>query len=91
MTKTQVKSRIKKLLDQLGDIRAELSDLKDEVEETLESIEPYEGYNDLTEEQEDRKDWLDQIAYSLGDLVDNIESGEWELEEEINQYEIERL
>ena len=54
MTKTQLRSRLRKLLDKLGDVRAELYDLRDEVEETKDNIEPYEGYDDLTPEQEEQ-------------------------------------
>ena len=81
MTKTQVRAKLKSLLERLGDLRAELDDLKCEVEETAESIEPYEGKNELTYEQEERKDWLDSVASELEDLVQNIESSEWELED----------
>lgn len=81
MTKTQVKARVKKLLEQLGDIRAELSDLRDEVEETRDDIEPYEGFNDLTPEQEERQEWFDSTYYSLDEAVDSLESAESSMEE----------
>lgn len=62
MTKTQVKSKLRKLLEQLGDIRAELEDLQYEVEETKDSIEPYEGCNELSAEQEERQEWFEQFS-----------------------------
>ena len=40
MTKTQIRSKLRKLLDQLGDIKSELYDLQSEVEETRDGIEP---------------------------------------------------
>lgn len=80
MTKTQVKSRIKKLLDKLGDIKAEMYDLRDEVEETRDNIEPYEGYNDLTSEQEERQEWFSDMYDYLDSAVDELETIEGELE-----------
>lgn len=80
MTKTQVKSRLKKLLDKLGDIKSELSDLKDEVEETRDNIEPYEGCNDLTPEQEERQEWFSDMYDYLDSAVDELETIEGELE-----------
>jgi len=78
MTKTQVKAKLRKLLEQLGDVRAELDDLKCEVEETSESIEPYDTYNDLTPEQEERQEWMDNVASELDTLIDSIDTYELE-------------
>lgn len=83
MTKSQARARLKKLMEQLGDIRAELDDLKCEVEETSENIEPYEGSYDLTPEQEERQEWFEELGSTLSDLVDSIESAECELDEKI--------
>jgi len=76
MTKTQIRSRIRKLLDQLGDIRAELEDIRDEVEETRDSIEPYDGAYELTSEQEERQEWLDELYYVLDNAVETLYSSE---------------
>ncbi len=76
MTKTQLRSKLRKLLDTLGDIKAELYDLRDEVEETRDSIEPYEGYNDLTPEQEERQEWLEECQYAIENLVECLQSSE---------------
>ena len=81
MTKTQIRARLRKLLEQLGDIRAELDDLRCEVEDTKENIEPYEGFNDLTPEQEERQEWLEDLGYVLDEVVENLESAECDLEE----------
>ncbi len=76
MTKTQVKSRIRKLLDQIGDIRAELEDLQYEVEDTKDSIEPYEGCNELSAEQEERQEWFEEMAYAIENAVEVLQSSE---------------
>ncbi len=81
MTKTQVKARLKKLLEQLGDIRAELSDLQCEVEDTRDNIEPYEGADDLTPEQEERQEWMDNAAYALDEATTSLEEIEYNLED----------
>lgn len=72
MTKTQLRSRLRKLLDKLGDIRAELYDLRDEVEETKDNIEPYEGYDDLTPEQEERQEYFEEAYNALDEVLDSL-------------------
>ena len=81
MTKTQIRAKLKKLLDQLGDIKAELYDLQSEVQDTRDNIEPYEGCYDLTPEQEERQEWLDDLDSSLDTVISNLEDCEYELEE----------
>ena len=81
MTRTQVKSRIKKLLEQLDEIQVELEDLQSEVEETKDEIEPYEGYNDLTPEQEERQEWLEEVYDALQTAIDNVQDAYYELED----------
>lgn len=85
MTKTQLRSRLRKLLDQLGDIRAELYDLRDEVEETKDSIEPYGGNNDLTSEQEERQEYFEEAYYALDNACETLDSSEIEELEEYAQ------
>ena len=81
MTKTQVKAKLRKLLEQLGDIRAELCDLQYEVEDTRDNIEPYEGAYDLTPEQEERQEWFDTIASNIETAVSDLEDAECTLED----------
>lgn len=83
MTKTQAKSRLKKLYESgvLGKLYGavceavdEIADLKNEVEETRDSIEAYEGKDDLTEQQQERYDWFDDLCSDLfDDLCSNLE------------------
>ena len=82
MTKTQLRSRLRKLLDQLEDIKSELSDIRDEVEETKDNIEPYEGYNDLAPEQEERQEYFEEAYYALDNAIDALESSDIEELEE---------
>ena len=81
MTKTQIRAKLKKLLEQLGDIKAELYDLQYEVEDTRDNIEPYEGADDLTPEQEERQEWLDDLDSSHDTVISNLEDAECELED----------
>ena len=80
MTKTQAKAALRKLMERIDDINAELYDLKAELEETAENIEPYEGYNDLTPEHEERQEWFEGAASALEDLIDAIDNASCELE-----------
>ena len=66
MTRTQIKSIITKIVD-------ELDTLKMEVEETSEEIEPYEGKDELTFQQEERQEWLDDLVYDLETIIDTLE------------------
>ena len=81
MTKSEMKARIRKALEALGNIKDELDDMKSEAECTYDEIEPYEGRNDLTEAQEERQEWFESVADALGNLYDDIEERQCELEE----------
>lgn len=67
MNKTQIKSKLQLIID-------ELEELQNEVEETRDNIEPYDGKDDLTEKQQERCDWLDEV-------VDSLDSAKSELEQ----------
>ena len=81
MTKTQVRARLKPLLEKLGDLRAEFYDLRDEINETVESIQPYKGRESLRLEQEERVDWMENVADTINDLIDEMNSAEANLED----------
>lgn len=81
MTKTQVRAALKPLLEKLGDLRAELDDLKCEVKETAEGIEPYEGKDELTDAQTERQEWMEDVASELEDLIQQMNEAEWNLED----------
>lgn len=72
MTKTQAKSKLRKLKEMLENITCEIEDLKQDIDDTAESIEPYEGCNDLTQEQYDRQEWFEEVGSNLEDLIDSI-------------------
>ena len=81
MTKKQAKARIREILESIGNVKDLIEDLKNDAEETSEAIEPYDGKNDLNEAQQERQEWFEELATTLGDLFDNIEEGQGELEE----------
>ena len=81
MTKTQARAKLKKLLDRLGDLRADLYDFRDAVNETVESIKPYGNRKSLRWEQYLRKDWFEDIYDVLDDLVEEMNHAECELED----------
>lgn len=81
MTKTQARAKLKKLLDRLGDLRADLYDLRDAANETAESIKPYGNRKSLRWEQYLRKEWFEDVAYALEDLVEEMNHAECELED----------
>jgi Mg2+ and Co2+ transporter CorA len=68
-------------LEKLGDLRAEIYDFRDNVYETIESIKPYKNRQNLKYEQELRKDWMEEITDKLNELLDEMNSAEWELED----------
>ena len=81
ITKNQVKARLKKILDILGEQWNELQSLKDEVEDESYNIEPYEGKDELTPQQEERQEWLEEATstledqcYSLEEIINNLET-----------------
>lgn len=69
ITKNQIKSRLKKILEVLGEQRDLLEELKDEVENESYDIEPYEGKDDLTESQYERQEWLDDCSSQIDDQL----------------------
>ena len=82
ITKTQIKSKLNDLFERISTIRMELEELQSDVEMERDDIEPYEGKDDLTEQQEERQEWLDNTAYTIGEMVDSLN------EAEDKQYEI---
>ena len=78
ITKHQVKSRARKIIELLEDANLLLNELKGDVEEEKDNIEPYEGKCDLTEAQEERQCWLEDAysyldEYDLEDVINNLE------------------
>ena len=73
MTKTQIKSRLKKIKELLEEQKMELESLNEEIQETIDEIEPYGDSYELTAEQEDRQEWLE-------DCYSDLESECWNLE-----------
>ncbi len=76
LTKTQIKKRMKPLLEKLESIRDELEELKNDVEEESSNIEPYEGKDELTEAQEARQEWLDGIVDEINYITEVIDATE---------------
>ena len=81
MTKAQAKAKLKSLLEKIGDLRAEVFDLRDEIDDACKEVKPYKGRNSLRYEQERRKDWFEDIADTLNDLAYDMSDAEWELED----------
>ena len=81
MTKSQIKSKLKKLLAQLDCIKDELADLSYEVEDTRDSIEPYEYADYLTPEQEERQEWLEDCSTALDEVISDLEEVGYKLED----------
>ena len=81
MKKTTVRTKLNKLVEKLGDLRADFSDLKAEMDETIENIKPYKNRKSLTHEQMRRRDYFEDIADTIGDLVREMQSAEWNLED----------
>lgn len=80
MTKTQIKSTLKSIIEMLNEAQDELDTLAYDVEDTRDSIEPYENRDELTEAQEERIEWLDETldtiteqADALTELISNLE------------------
>ena len=73
ITKNQIKSRLKKILEVLGEQRDLLEELKDEVESESYDIEPYEGKDDLTESQCERQEWLDDCSSQIDDQLSTLD------------------
>lgn len=74
ITKTQIRKRIEKLIEQLNDLQLEVQELKDEVENEANDIEPYGDRDELTEAQEERQQWLEDAVGQLDEADSNIES-----------------
>lgn len=85
MTKTQIKAKASKMLEDLWRLCGELDDLRLEVEEERDSVEPYDGKNDLTPTQEDRVEWLDNLAYALQQLIYAYEENTEEVFKQLEQ------
>lgn len=68
--KTQFQKMLRKIYDQVEDVRMLL-------EEESESVEPYEGKDELTQAQEERQEWLDNAQSTCQDFLDNIEEFIW--------------
>ena len=73
ITKNQIKSRLKKILEVLGEQRDLLEELKDEVESESYDIEPYEGKDDLTDSQQERQEWLDDCSSQIDDQLSTLD------------------
>lgn len=73
ITKNQIKSRLKKILEVLGEQRDLLEELKDEVESESYDIEPYEGKDDLTDSQYERQEWLDDCSSQIDDQLSTLD------------------
>lgn len=80
MTKTELKARVRRALELLGELKDELDDIRSDAECAAEEIEPYEGRYDLTQAQEDRQAWLEELAECLSDGVDELDGRQAELE-----------
>lgn len=76
LTKTQIKAKVKNLVEQISTIRMELEELQSDVEMERDDIEPYEGKDDLTEAQEERQEWLDNAASQIEEMVMNLQEVE---------------
>ena len=76
LTKTQIKAKVKNLIEQISTIRMELEELQSDVEMERDDIEPYEGKDDLTEAQEERQEWLDNAASQIEEMVMNLQEAE---------------
>ncbi|MCM1556909.1 MAG: hypothetical protein NC087_05175 [Anaeroplasma bactoclasticum] len=76
VTKTQIKKRVKSLLEKLESIRDELDDLQTDVDMESADIEPYAGKDELTAAQEERQEWLDGVSTELGYIIEVIDATE---------------
>lgn len=76
LNKTQIKAKVKNLVEQISTIRMELEDLQSDVEMERDDIEPYEGKDDLTEAQEERQEWLDNAASQIEEMVMSLQEAE---------------
>lgn len=74
ITKTQIRRRIEKLVEQLNDIQLEIQELRDEVEDEANSIEPYGDAWELTTAQEERQEWLEEVVSQLEEADSNVDS-----------------
>lgn len=80
MDKREAKTRIKSLLEAIGDLKDKVDELKSDAECERDEMEPYEGRSELTPNQEEKQEWLDNVASTLEELFDNLESSQGELE-----------
>lgn len=76
LIKTQIKAKVKNLVEQISNIRLELEELQSDVEMERDDIEPYEGKDDLTEAQEERQEWLDNAASQIEEMVMSLQEAE---------------
>ena len=92
ITKTQAKNKIRKIAEQLDELRSLLEEIQEEVQEEADEVEPYEGKDELTEQQEERQEWLQDAADTLETQAEAIRIDEgWELLDIINSGLIEKI
>lgn len=72
MTKTQIKTRLKRIIETLNNAQEALADLSYEVEDTISEIEPYENHENLTEAQEERQEWLEEALNTILDKANEL-------------------
>lgn len=72
MTKTQIKTNLRKIIEMLNNAQEALDDLAYEVEDTINGIEPYEGHEYLTEAQEERQEWLEEALSTISDKANEL-------------------
>lgn len=80
ITKNQIRSQLKKILELLEQASDKLADLQNDTSEEVDNIEPYEGKEELTPQQEERQEELQEIADQLDEQISNLDDIKSELE-----------